>query len=83
VINFIQANHYLSTKLSIRSELKSGQYRYYREPIKSYSGNIMRNTIRNTLLMTTAAIALVAGTGLASAQGMNERREAPAAGNVA
>jgi Protein of unknown function (DUF1236) len=39
----------------------------------------MKNNLRNTLLMTTAAIALVAGTGLASAQGMNERREAPAA----
>jgi hypothetical protein len=41
--------------------------------------NIMKNTIRNTLLITTAATALVAGTSLASAQGMNERREAPAA----
>jgi hypothetical protein len=39
----------------------------------------MKNTIRNTLLITTAATALVAGAGLASAQGMNERREAPAA----
>ena len=39
----------------------------------------MKNTIRNTLLITTAATALVAGTSLASAQGMNERREAPAA----
>jgi hypothetical protein len=41
--------------------------------------NIMKNTIRNTLLITTAAAALVAGTGLASAQGTNERRETPAA----
>jgi hypothetical protein len=41
--------------------------------------NIMKNNLRNTLLMTTAAIALVAGTGLASAQGMNERRETPGA----
>jgi hypothetical protein len=39
----------------------------------------MKNTIRNTLLITTAAAALVAGTGLASAQGTNERRETPAA----
>ena len=39
----------------------------------------MKNTIRNTLLITTAATALVAGTSLAAAQGMNERREAPAA----
>ena len=31
------------------------------------------------MLITTAATALVAGTSLASAQGMNERREAPAA----
>src|SRR6266571_1253493 len=40
---------------------------------------IMNNTRRNTLLITVAATALVAGAGLASAQGMNERREAPAA----
>ena len=39
----------------------------------------MKNTIRNTLLITTAATALVAGAGLASAQGVNDRREAPAA----
>jgi hypothetical protein len=39
----------------------------------------MKNTTRNTLLITVAAAALVAGAGLASAQGMNERREAPPA----
>jgi hypothetical protein len=39
----------------------------------------MKNTIRNTLLITTAATALVTGAGLASAQGVNDRREAPAA----
>ena len=38
----------------------------------------MKNTIRNTLLITAAATAL-AGVGLASAQSANERREAPAA----
>jgi cytoskeletal protein RodZ len=37
----------------------------------------VKNTIRNTLLLTAAVAALVAGTGLASAQG--ERREMPAA----
>jgi Protein of unknown function (DUF1236) len=39
----------------------------------------VKNTTRSTLLITVAAAALVAGAGLASAQGMNERREAPAA----
>ena len=39
----------------------------------------MKNTMRNTLLIGTAAAVLVAGTGLASAQGTNERREPPAA----
>ena len=39
----------------------------------------MKNNIRNTLLITAATAALVAGAGLASAQGMNERRETPAA----
>jgi Protein of unknown function (DUF1236) len=39
----------------------------------------MKNTTRNTLLITAAVTALVAGAGLASAQGMNDRREAPAA----
>jgi hypothetical protein len=38
----------------------------------------MKNTIRNTLLITAAATALV-GAGLASAQGVNDRREAPPA----
>src|SRR5580704_17738943 len=38
----------------------------------------MKNTIRNTLLITAAATAL-AGVGLASAQSANDRREAPAA----
>jgi hypothetical protein len=40
---------------------------------------IVKNTIRNTLLITAAATALMAGAGLASAQGVNDRREAPAA----
>ena len=35
--------------------------------------------MRNTLLITASVAALMAGIGLASAQGMNERREAPAA----
>jgi Protein of unknown function (DUF1236) len=35
--------------------------------------------MKNTLLITTSIAALMAGVGLASAQGMNERREAPAA----
>jgi Protein of unknown function (DUF1236) len=39
----------------------------------------MKNNIRNTLMITAATAALVAGAGLASAQGMNERRETPAA----
>jgi Protein of unknown function (DUF1236) len=38
----------------------------------------MKNTTRNTLLITAAVAALVAGAGLASAQGVNDRREAPA-----
>jgi len=38
----------------------------------------MKNTIRNTLLITAAVTAL-AGVGLASAQSANDRREAPAA----
>jgi hypothetical protein len=41
--------------------------------------NIMKNIIRNTLLITAAVTALAGGTGLASAQNANERREAPAA----
>jgi hypothetical protein len=40
----------------------------------------MKNTTRNTLLITAAVAALVAGAGLASAQGVNDRREAPAPG---
>ena len=39
----------------------------------------MKNTIRNTLLVTVAATALIAGAGLASAQGTGENREAPGA----
>jgi Protein of unknown function (DUF1236) len=39
----------------------------------------VKNTIRNTLLITAAATALVAGAGLASAQGVNDHHEAPAA----
>jgi hypothetical protein len=35
--------------------------------------------MKNTLLITASAAALVAGIGLASAQGLNERRDAPAA----
>ena len=35
--------------------------------------------MKNTLLITASVAALMAGIGLASAQGMNERREAPAA----
>jgi len=39
----------------------------------------MKNTMRNTLLVTVAATALIAGAGLASAQGNGENREAPGA----
>jgi hypothetical protein len=39
----------------------------------------MKNTKRNTLLATVAATALIAGAGLASAQGTGETREAPGA----
>ncbi|HTC01906.1 MAG TPA: hypothetical protein VK749_00780, partial [Xanthobacteraceae bacterium] len=39
----------------------------------------MKNTVRNTLLVTVAATALIAGAGLASAQGPGENREAPGA----
>jgi Protein of unknown function (DUF1236) len=39
----------------------------------------MRNTMRNTLLVTVATAALIAGAGLASAQGPGENREAPGA----
>jgi len=39
----------------------------------------MKNTMRNTLLVTVAATALIAGAGLASAQGPGETREAPGA----
>jgi hypothetical protein len=39
----------------------------------------MTNTVRNTLLATVAATALIAGAGLASAQGTGESREAPGA----
>jgi hypothetical protein len=39
----------------------------------------MKNTMRNTLLVTVAATALIAGAGLASAQGTGESREAPGA----
>jgi hypothetical protein len=39
----------------------------------------MKNTIRNTLLVTVAATAVIAGAGLASAQGTGENREAPGA----
>jgi hypothetical protein len=35
--------------------------------------------MKNTLLITASAAALLAGIGLASAQGVNERRDAPAA----
>jgi len=37
----------------------------------------MKNTMRNTLLITAATAALVTGAGLASAQGMGDRRESP------
>ena len=39
----------------------------------------MKNTMRNTFLVTVAATALIAGAGLASAQGPGENREAPGA----
>jgi hypothetical protein len=39
----------------------------------------MKNTVRNTLMVTVAATALIAGAGLASAQGTGETREAPGA----
>jgi hypothetical protein len=39
--------------------------------------------MKNTLLMSVAAIALIAGAGLASAQGMNQGREAPSPGPAA
>jgi hypothetical protein len=39
----------------------------------------MKTTMRNTLLVTVAATALIAGAGLASAQGTGETREAPGA----
>lgn len=39
----------------------------------------MKNTVRHTLLATVAATALIAGAGLASAQGTGENREAPGA----
>jgi hypothetical protein len=39
----------------------------------------MKNTMRHTLLATVAATALIAGAGLASAQGTGETREAPGA----
>ena len=39
----------------------------------------MKNTMRNTLMVTVAATALIAGAGLASAQGPGENREAPGA----
>jgi hypothetical protein len=39
----------------------------------------MTNTMRNTLLATVAVTALIAGAGLASAQGTGETREAPGA----
>ena len=39
----------------------------------------MKITMRNTLLVTVAATALIAGAGLASAQGTGETREAPGA----
>jgi hypothetical protein len=39
----------------------------------------MKNTMRSTLLVTVAASALIAGAGLASAQGTGENREAPGA----
>jgi len=39
----------------------------------------MKNTTRNTLLITVATAALVAGAGLVSAQDMKGNREAPAA----
>ena len=39
----------------------------------------MSNTMRNTLLATVATVALIAGAGLASAQGPGENREAPGA----
>ncbi len=39
----------------------------------------MKNTMRNTLLVTVAATAVIAGAGLASAQGTGETRDAPGA----
>ena len=39
----------------------------------------MKNTMRHTLLATVAATALIAGAGLALAQGPGENREAPGA----
>ena len=39
----------------------------------------MKNTMRNTLLVTVATAALIAGAGPASAQGTGENREAPGA----
>jgi Protein of unknown function (DUF1236) len=39
----------------------------------------VKNTMRNTLLVTVATAALIAGAGLAAAQGTGENREAPGA----
>jgi len=39
----------------------------------------MKNTIRNTLLISTATVALIAAAGLASAQSTNESPKAPGA----
>jgi len=39
----------------------------------------MKNTTRNTLLITVATAALMAGLGLVSAQDMKGNRETPAA----
>jgi hypothetical protein len=60
-------------------ELKPIIIRYYGPFIRMLLENTMRNTIRNTLLISTAAVALIAGAGLASAQGTNENAKVPGA----
>jgi hypothetical protein len=60
-------------------ELNVIRVRYYRPSIEILLENIMKNTIKNTLLISTAAFALIAGAGLASAQSANENTKAPSA----
>jgi hypothetical protein len=69
---------FISATLSILPELTATDVvdTYYSLELLETS---MKNTARNTLLITAAVTSLVAGAGLASAQGVNDRREAPAA----